>query len=109
MAYTKERDIISDTDIICTSSDGENNGPNDLILIPRSTNNPYYPLIRAICTHSKIWKTTIISYPGAAANESIMPIVTAALLFQHQRGGSMALYVQAPRLLSSQNPPGNTY
>ncbi|OTA58303.1 MFS general substrate transporter [Hypoxylon sp. EC38] len=59
-----------------------------------------------ICILANIWQALVTSYPsflgarvisgiGAAANESIMPMVVADLLFQHQRGSSMALYFWA--------------
>ncbi|KAI1209580.1 MFS general substrate transporter [Annulohypoxylon truncatum] len=59
-----------------------------------------------ICILANIWQGLVTSYPsflgarvisglGAAANESIMPMVVADLLFQHQRGSSMALYFWA--------------
>lgn len=57
-----------------------------------------------ICILANIWQGLVTSYPsflgarvisgvGAAANESIMPMVVADLLFLHQRGSSMALYL----------------
>ncbi|KAI1373860.1 putative MFS transporter [Hypoxylon crocopeplum] len=59
-----------------------------------------------ICILANIWQGLVTSYPsflgarvvsgiGAAANESIMPMVIADLLFLHQRGSSMALYFWA--------------
>ncbi|KAI6083802.1 putative MFS transporter [Hypoxylon rubiginosum] len=59
-----------------------------------------------ICILANIWQGLVTSYPsflgarvisgvGAAANESIMPMVVADLLFLHQRGSSMALYFWA--------------
>ncbi|KAI1804223.1 putative MFS transporter [Daldinia bambusicola] len=59
-----------------------------------------------ICILANIWQGLVTSYPsflgarvisglGAAANESIMPMVVADMLFQHQRGSSMALYFWA--------------
>ncbi|KAI0841431.1 MFS general substrate transporter [Hypoxylon sp. FL0890] len=59
-----------------------------------------------ICILANIWQALVTSYPsflgarvisgiGAAANESIMPMVVADMLFQHQRGSSMALYFWA--------------
>lgn len=59
-----------------------------------------------ICFLANIWQALVTSFPsflgarvisglGAAANESIMPMVVADLLFVHQRGRSMALYFWA--------------
>lgn len=59
-----------------------------------------------ICVLANIWQALVTSYSsflgarvisglGAAANESIMPMVVADLLFVHQRGRSMALYFWA--------------
>ncbi|KAK6957342.1 hypothetical protein Daesc_000126 [Daldinia eschscholtzii] len=59
-----------------------------------------------ICILANVWQGLVTSYPsflgarvisglGAAANESIMPMVVADMLFQHQRGSSMALYFWA--------------
>ncbi|KAI1759430.1 putative MFS transporter [Hypoxylon sp. FL1150] len=59
-----------------------------------------------ICILANVWQGLVTSYPsflgarvisgiGAAANESIMPMVVADLLFLHQRGSSMALYFWA--------------
>ncbi len=60
-----------------------------------------------ICVLANVWQALVTSYPsfiaarvisglGAAANESIMPMVVADVLFLHQRGASMALYLQVP-------------
>ncbi|KAI1453411.1 putative MFS transporter [Annulohypoxylon moriforme] len=65
-----------------------------------------------ICILANIWQGLVTSYPsflgarvisglGAAANESIMPMVVADLLFQHQRGSSMALYLCTHHFLTS--------
>lgn len=59
-----------------------------------------------VCVLANIWQALVTSFPsflgarvisglGAAANESIMPMVVADLLFVHQRGRSMALYFWA--------------
>lgn len=59
-----------------------------------------------ICVLANIWQALVTSFPsflgarvvsglGAAANESLMPMVVADLLFVHQRGRSMALYFWA--------------
>ncbi|KAI2619915.1 putative MFS transporter [Hypoxylon sp. NC1633] len=56
-----------------------------------------------VCILANVWQGLVTSYSsflgarvisgiGAAANESIMPMVVADLLFLHQRGSSMALY-----------------
>lgn len=59
-----------------------------------------------VCILANVWQALVTSFPsflgarvisglGAAANESIMPMVVADLLFVHQRGRSMALYFWA--------------
>ncbi|CAJ2513995.1 Uu.00g021140.m01.CDS01 [Anthostomella pinea] len=59
-----------------------------------------------VCILANVWQGLVTSYPsfigarvisglGAAANESVMPMVVADLLFLHQRGSSMALYFWA--------------
>ena len=59
-----------------------------------------------VCVLANVWQALVTSYPsfigarvisglGAAANESIMPMVVADVLFLHQRGRSMALYFWA--------------
>ncbi|KAH9908492.1 putative MFS transporter [Xylariomycetidae sp. FL2044] len=59
-----------------------------------------------VCILANVWQGLVTSWPsfigarvvsglGAAANESIMPMVVADLLFLHQRGSSMALYFWA--------------
>ncbi|KAK8127835.1 MFS general substrate transporter [Apiospora sp. TS-2023a] len=59
-----------------------------------------------ICILANIWQGLVTSYPsfigarvisgiGAAANESIMPMVISDILFVHQRGRSMTFYFWA--------------
>lgn len=59
-----------------------------------------------VCVLANVWQALVTSFPsfigarvvsglGAAANESIMPVVVCDLLFVHQRGRSMALYFWA--------------
>ncbi|RYO73821.1 hypothetical protein DL766_001811 [Monosporascus sp. MC13-8B] len=59
-----------------------------------------------VCVLANVWQGLVTSYDsfigarvisgiGAAANESIMPMVVADMLFVHQRGRSMALYFWA--------------
>ncbi|RYO98052.1 hypothetical protein DL765_010945 [Monosporascus sp. GIB2] len=59
-----------------------------------------------VCVLANVWQGLVTSYGsfigarvisgiGAAANESIMPMVVADMLFVHQRGRSMALYFWA--------------
>lgn len=67
---------------------------------------PIIILCGLVCVLANIWQALVSSFPsflaarfvsglGAAANESIMPMVVADLLFVHQRGRSMALYFWA--------------
>lgn len=67
---------------------------------------PIIILCGLICILANIWQALVTSFPsflgarvisglGAAANESIMPMVVSDLLFVHQRGRSMALYFWA--------------
>ncbi|KAJ4408929.1 hypothetical protein N0V82_009584 [Gnomoniopsis sp. IMI 355080] len=67
---------------------------------------PIIILCGLVCILANIWQALVTSFPsflgarvisglGAAANESIMPMVVSDLLFVHQRGRSMALYFWA--------------
>lgn len=64
---------------------------------------PIIIICGVICTLANVWQALVTSFPsflaarvvsglGAAANESIMPMVIADLFFVHQRGRSMTLY-----------------
>lgn len=64
---------------------------------------PIIILCGLVCVLANIWQALVTSFPsflgarvisglGAAANESIMPMVVADLFFVHQRGRSMTLY-----------------
>lgn len=64
---------------------------------------PVIILCGLVCVLANIWQALVTSFPsflgarvisglGAAANESIMPMVVADLFFVHQRGRSMTLY-----------------
>lgn len=65
-----------------------------------------------ICILANVWQALVTSYPsfigarvvsglGAAANESLMPMVVADVLFLHQRGRSMAFYLYVTVTLNS--------
>lgn len=67
---------------------------------------PIILLCGVVCILANIWQALVTSFPsflaarvisglGAAANESLMPMVISDLLFVHQRGRSMALYFWA--------------
>ena len=62
-----------------------------------------------ICIAANIWQARVASYAsflgaraigglGAAANESIMPMVISDVMFLHQRGVWMGLYLSVPKL-----------
>lgn len=64
---------------------------------------PIIIICSLVCIGANLWQASVTSFPsflgarflsglGAAANESIMPMVVADLFFVHQRGRSMALY-----------------
>ncbi|KAI8960818.1 putative MFS transporter [Daldinia sp. FL1419] len=84
-------------------------GYANFLIVPAANvfgRRPVVLVCGSICILANIWQAVVTSYPsflgarvisglGAAANESIMPMVVADLLFQHQRGSSMALYFWA--------------
>ncbi|KAI1444230.1 putative MFS transporter [Annulohypoxylon stygium] len=84
-------------------------GYANFLIVPAANlwgRRPVVLVCSVICILANIWQGLVTSYPsflgarvisglGAAANESIMPMVVADLLFQHQRGSSMALYFWA--------------
>ncbi|KAF3061378.1 Protein HOL1 [Daldinia childiae] len=84
-------------------------GYANFLIVPAANvfgRRPVVLVCSLICILANIWQGLVTSYPsflgarvisglGAAANESIMPMVVADMLFQHQRGSSMALYFWA--------------
>ncbi|KAL7627341.1 hypothetical protein AAE478_001533 [Parahypoxylon ruwenzoriense] len=84
-------------------------GYANLLLVPAANALGRRPVLLAcavVCILANVWQALVTSYEsflaarvisglGAAANESIMPMVVADLLFLHQRGSSMALYFWA--------------
>ncbi|KAI0012990.1 putative MFS transporter [Xylariaceae sp. FL0662B] len=81
----------------------------NLLVVPAANvfgRRPVILICGLICILANIWQGLVTSYPsfigarvvlglGAAANETIMPMVIADLLFLHQRGSSTALYFWA--------------
>lgn len=64
---------------------------------------PIIAICGIVCILANVWQALVTSFPsflgarvisslGAAANESLMPMIVCDLLFVHQRGRSMALY-----------------
>ncbi|KAI2466338.1 putative MFS transporter [Annulohypoxylon bovei var. microspora] len=84
-------------------------GYSNFVIVPAANlwgRRPVILVCGLICILANIWQALVTSYPsflgarvisglGAGANESIMPMVVADLLFQHQLGRSMALYFWA--------------
>ncbi|KAI1100659.1 putative MFS transporter [Jackrogersella minutella] len=84
-------------------------GYSNFLIVPAANmwgRRPVVLVCGLICILCNVWQGLVTSYSsflgarvisgiGAAANESIMPMVVADLLFQHQRGSSMALYFWA--------------
>jgi len=82
-------------------------GYANFIIVPFSNlfgRRPTILLCGLICILANIWQARVTSYPsfigarvisglGAAANESIMPMVVADVMFLHQRGLWMGLYL----------------
>jgi MFS family permease len=82
-------------------------GYANFLIVPAANmfgRRPVIIICSIICILANIWQGLVTSYAsfigarvisglGAAANESIMPMVVADLLFVHQRGRSMALYL----------------
>ncbi|KAH7031562.1 major facilitator superfamily domain-containing protein [Microdochium trichocladiopsis] len=84
-------------------------GYANFIIVPCANvvgRRPVIAICGLICVLANVWQACATSYPsligarvisgvGAAANESIMPMVVADMLFVHQRGRSTALYFWA--------------
>lgn len=84
-------------------------GYANFLIVPAANAFGRRPIILTcglICVIANIWQGLVTSYGsfiaarvisgiGAAANESIMPMVISDVLFLHQRGRSMALYFWA--------------
>ncbi|KAI0592886.1 putative MFS transporter [Biscogniauxia sp. FL1348] len=84
-------------------------GYANFLIVPAANvlgRRPVILVCSLVCILANVWQGLVTSYSsfiaarvvsglGAAANESIMPMVIADLLFQHQRGSSMALYFWA--------------
>jgi MFS family permease len=82
-------------------------GYANIIIVPLSNifgRRPTIIICGLICVGANIWQAVVTSYPsflgarvisgiGAAANESIMPMVVADVMFLHQRGLWMGLYL----------------
>lgn len=82
-------------------------GYANLLLVPAANifgRRPVIIICGLICILANVWQALVTSYPsflaarvisgiGAAANESIMPMVVSDLLFVHQRGTSMTFYL----------------
>lgn len=82
-------------------------GYANLIIVPCSNvfgRRPTILVCGLICILANIWQAKVTSYNsfigarvisglGAAANESIMPMVIADVMFLHQRGLWMGLYL----------------
>lgn len=81
-------------------------GYANFIIVPAANvfgRRPIIIICGLVCVLANIWQALVTSFPsflaarvisglGAAANESIMPMVVADLFFVHQRGRSMTLY-----------------
>ncbi|KAK9418415.1 putative Major facilitator superfamily domain-containing protein [Seiridium unicorne] len=84
-------------------------GYANFLIVPAANvfgRRPVLLICGLICILANIWQALVTSYPsfigariisglGAAANESLMPMVVADVLFLHQRGKSMAFYFWA--------------
>lgn len=84
-------------------------GYANFIIVPFSNifgRRPAILICGLICILANIWQARVTSYPsfiaarvigglGAAANESIMPMVVSDVMFLHQRGLWMGLYFWA--------------
>lgn len=82
-------------------------GYANLLIVPFSNvfgRRPTIIICGLICVAANIWQAEVKTYRsfigarvisglGAAANESIMPIVIADVMFLHQRGLWMGLYL----------------
>lgn len=82
-------------------------GYANFLIVPTANlfgRRPVIIICSVVCILANVWQGLVTSWPsfigarvisglGAAANESIMPMVVADLLFLHQRGRSMAFYL----------------
>jgi MFS family permease len=82
-------------------------GYANFLIVPAANvfgRRPVLIICGLICILANVWQGLVTSYPsfigarvisglGAAANESLMPMVAADILFLHQRGRSMTLYL----------------
>jgi MFS family permease len=82
-------------------------GYTNFIIVPFSNifgRRPAILICGLVCVLANIWQALTTSYPsfigarvisgfGAGANESIMPMVIADVMFMHQRGLWMGLYL----------------
>ncbi len=82
-------------------------GYANFVIVPAANvfgRRPVVIVCGLICVLANIWQAKagnynsfigarVISGLGAAANESLMPMIAADVLFLHQRGRSMALYL----------------
>ena len=82
-------------------------GYANFLIVPAANvwgRRPVILVCALVCILANVWQGLVTSYDsfiaarvisglGAAANESIMPMVVADMLFVHQRGRSMALYL----------------
>lgn len=82
-------------------------GYANFLIVPAANlfgRRPVLLICGLICILANIWQALVTSYPsfigarvisglGAAANESLMPMVVADVLFLHQRGTSMTFYL----------------
>ncbi|RYP91957.1 hypothetical protein DL770_001931 [Monosporascus sp. CRB-9-2] len=84
-------------------------GYANFVIVPAANvwgRRPVVLVCGLVCILANVWQGLVTGYGsfigarvisglGAAANESIMPMVVADMLFVHQRGRSMALYFWA--------------
>ncbi|KAF3005424.1 hypothetical protein E8E14_002129 [Neopestalotiopsis sp. 37M] len=84
-------------------------GYANFLIVPAANvfgRRPVLIICSIVCILANIWQALVTSYPsflgarvisglGAAANESLMPMVIADVLFLHQRGRGMTFYFWA--------------
>ncbi|KAI3390707.1 hypothetical protein diail_8804, partial [Diaporthe ilicicola] len=84
-------------------------GYANFVIVPLANcfgRRPVIIICGIVCVLANVWQALVTSFPsflgarvvsglGAAANESLMPMVISDLIFVHQRGRSMALYFWA--------------
>ncbi|KAH6659160.1 major facilitator superfamily domain-containing protein [Truncatella angustata] len=84
-------------------------GYANFLIVPAANvfgRRPVLIICGMVCILANIWQALVTSYPsfigarvvsglGAAANESLMPMVIADVLFLHQRGRGMTFYFWA--------------